>query len=55
MVEITELNELVESIIVDVAEEGVGTTAGIGLLWGFFFCGTFAAFAGILELLSSAI
>ena len=55
MIEINELNELVESLIVDVAEEGVGTTAGIGLLWGLFFGGAFAAFSGILNLLASAI
>jgi len=55
MVEINELNELVESIILDVAEEGIGATAGIGLLWGLFFTGAFAAFSGILNLLASTI
>lgn len=50
-----EINELIEAMIIDVAEEGVGATAGIGLLWGVFFGGTFAAFAGILNLLVSTI
>lgn len=48
-----ELNELIETIMVDVAEEGIGTTAGMGLLWGLFFCGAFAGFTGLLNLLVS--
>lgn len=50
-----ELNELIESIMIDVAEEGLGATAGIGILWGLFFAGTFAGFAGVLNLLASTI
>ena len=50
-----ELNELIESLMIDVAEEGIGATAGIGLLWGLFFTGAFAAFSGILNLLASTI
>lgn len=50
-----ELNELIESLLIDVAEEGIGTSVGIGLLWGLFFAGAFAGFTGILTLLSSTI
>lgn len=50
-----ELNELIESLMIDVAEEGIGATAGIGLLWGLFFIGSFDVFSGILELLVSTI
>lgn len=50
-----EINELIESLMIDVGEEGIGATAGIGLLWGLFFTGTFAGFAGILNLLASTI
>lgn len=50
-----ELNDLIESLIIDVAEEGIGTSAGIGLLWALFFGGAFAAFQGILLLLSSTV
>lgn len=50
-----EINELIESLMVDVAEEGIGTTAGLGLLWGLFFAGVFAGFAGLLNLLASTI
>ena len=50
-----EWNELIESLFIDVAEEGVGTTAGIGFLWGLFFGGVFAAFEGIMSLLVSTI
>jgi len=50
-----ELNELIESLMIDVAEEGIGATAGIGLLWGLFFTGAFAAFSGIINLLASTI
>ena len=34
-----EINELVETLMIDVAEEGLGATSGIGLLWGTFFAG----------------
>jgi len=50
-----ELNELIESMMIDVAEEGIGATAGIGLLWGLFLTGSFAGFSGILNLLASTI
>ena len=50
-----ELNELIESLMIDVAEEGIGTTAGIGLMWGLFFGGAFALFQGLLELLASTV
>ena len=50
-----EINELIESIIIDIAEEGVGAAAGLALLWGLFFGGAYAAFNGILTYLSSTI
>ena len=50
-----ELNELIESMFIDVGEEGIGTTAGIALLWGMFFCGGVALFAGLLELLAGTV
>lgn len=50
-----EINELIESLIIDVAEEGVGSAAGIGLLWALLGGGGYAAFQGILELLSSTV
>ncbi len=50
-----EINELIESLIIDVAEEGIGTSAGIGLLWALFFGGAFAAFQGILTLLAGTV
>lgn len=50
-----ELNELIESMMIDVAEEGVGATAGIGLLWGLFFGGAFTLFKGLLELLAGTV
>lgn len=50
-----ELNELIESLMIDVAEEGMGATAGMGLLWGLFFAGAYAEFSEILNLLVSTI
>lgn len=50
-----ELNELIESMLIDIGAEGVGATAGIGLLWGLFFGGTYTLFQGLLELLASTI
>ena len=50
-----ELNELIESMLIDVGVEGIGTTAGIALLWGMFFCGSVALFVGVLELLIGTI
>ena len=49
------LNELIESLLLDVGLEGVGTAAGIGLLWACFLGGEFAVFYDILELLASTI
>ena len=49
------LNELMESILLDIGVEGLGTAAGITLLWGCFFGGAFALFHGILELLASTV
>lgn len=50
-----EINELIEAIIIDVAEEGIGSSVGMGLIWGMFFGGTFTAFSGIISLLVSTI
>ena len=50
-----ELNELIENLMIDIAEEGIGATAGIGLLWGLFFTGAYASFSGIINLLASTI
>ena len=50
-----ELNELIESFFIDVGIEGIGTTAGIVLLWGLFFGGTFALFKDLLELLAGIV
>ena len=50
-----EWNEVIESLVIDVAEEGVGTTAGMALLWSLFFGGAFTVFAGIMSLLASTI
>ena len=50
-----ELNELIESLLIDVGEEGIGATAGIGLMWGLFFGGAFALFKGLLELLAGTV
>lgn len=50
-----ELNEIIETLMIDVAEEGLGASAGIGLLWGLFFASMFAGFTGILNLLASTI
>ena len=48
-----ELNEIIEGLIIDVAEEGAGTAAGIGLLWGLFLCGSYAVFTDLMNLLAS--
>lgn len=50
-----ELNKLIEALMIDVAEEGVGVTAGMGLLWGLFFTGAYVEFSEILNLLVSTI
>lgn len=50
-----ELNELIESTFLDAGVEGIGTTAGVGLMWGMFFCGSFALFKELLALLVSTV
>lgn len=50
-----ELNEIIESLFLDVGIEGIGTTAGIGLLWSLFFGGAFTLFIGLVELLAGTV
>lgn len=50
-----ELNELIESLMIDIAEEGIGATAGIAIMWGLFFAGAYAGFLGLLNLLAGSI
>lgn len=50
-----ELNELMESIIIDIASEGMGTALGLILMWSGFFCGTYTLLNGLMTLLSSAV
>ena len=50
-----ELNELITSMFLDVGVEGVGTAAGIGLLWGCFMGGVFVLFRTLLEILAGTI
>lgn len=50
-----ELNEIMESIIVDIASEGMGTTLGLILMWSGFFGGTYTLLNGLMTLLSSAV
>ena len=50
-----EINELLESLMIDIAKEGMGTAAGIGLLFGLFLGGTFASFSEVIDLLVSTI
>ena len=49
------LNEQIESMLLDVGLEGLGTASGIALLWGCFFGGTFALFHELLNLLAQTI
>ena len=49
------LNEWIESMMLDVGLEGVGTAAGLALLWGCFFAGTYSLFHSVLHLLTSTI
>ena len=49
------LNEQIESLLLDVGIEGLGTAAGMALLWGCFFGGTFALFHSLLDLLAGTI
>ena len=46
-----ELNEIIEHLMIDIGLEGIGTAAGIGLMWGLMFGGSFFLFHGLLELL----
>lgn len=48
-----DLNELIEALMIDVAEEGIGTTAGIALLWGVFIGGLYIGLSELLTLLVS--
>ena len=50
-----ELNEIIETFFIDIAEEGLGTIAGVGLMWGLFFGGAFMTFRTLMELLASTI
>lgn len=50
-----DLNDLIEGVMVDILQEGVGATAGIALMWGLFFAGSSALFSGVLTLLASTI
>ena len=49
------LNEQIVSLLMDSGLEGVGASAGIGLLWGCFFHGSYELFGRLLELLASTI
>ena len=50
-----ELNEWIESMMLDTGLEGVATAAGIGMLWGCFFGGGYALFHSLLELLAGTV
>lgn len=50
-----ELNQLIESIMIDVASEGTGSAFGIIIMWGLFFGGTFAVFSALMSLLASMV
>ena len=50
-----EINEWIESMLMDIGSEGVGMAAGIGLMWGCFFGGAFVSFQRLLELLVSTV
>ena len=49
------LGDLIEGLIMDILLEGIGATAGIALLWGLFFAGTFTLFSSMLTLFASTI
>ena len=49
------LNELIESMFLDIGIEGVGTATGIGMLWSSFFGGSFVLLHELLELLVGTI
>ena len=50
-----EMKEILETMIIDIASEGMGTAMGMALMWGLFFGGTFTVFYGIMTLLASTI
>lgn len=50
-----ELNELIESLMIDITSEGTGTIMGVVLLWGLFFGGTFTGFSVLMTWMSSTI
>ena len=50
-----EISDLLEGIMMDVLNEGIGTTAGIVLMWGMFIGGTFTAFSALMTLLAGTI
>lgn len=47
--------DLLEGLMMDVLNEGLGATAGIALMWGMFFAGTYALFSGLLTLLAGTV
>ena len=49
------INEWLESIWIDIAEEGIGALAGIGLVWGVFLGGALVSFSELINLLASTI
>ena len=51
----SQLNELIEILLMDVGTEGIGTTAGIALMWGLFFGGSFTLFSRLMELLAGTV
>lgn len=46
-----EINEFLETILLDVGAEGIGCSAGISILWALFFGGAFLTFREILNCL----
>lgn len=50
-----EVNELIEALMIDVVEEGIGASAGTGIMWGLFFGGVFVLFSNLIVLLASTI
>ena len=50
-----ELNELIESMLLDIASEGTGAALGIALMWGLFFGGTFTIFSALMTVLISTV
>lgn len=50
-----EINEFIETILLDVGAEGVGCSAGMSILWALFFGGAFATLREIINLLVGTI